>query len=149
MTSVKQSTQFTCGLACIESLAKDKGIAIDQAGMFARFPALLHRADGMCGITTPYIFISILTDLKLGSAYALGIGRAFVEAKKDRIGHGIFLFTERDDAGTGELAHVWRLENILADSFVVVEPTPGVDPFMKHDWRVLDARRCTVLVVEQ
>jgi hypothetical protein len=34
--------------------------------------------------------------------------------------------------------HCWRLENILEDGFVVIEPSNDFPPYMLHQWDYLE-----------
>lgn len=43
MTPVQQLTPFTCGLACIESLARDLGVDVSQCSLLRDFKALLRK----------------------------------------------------------------------------------------------------------
>jgi hypothetical protein len=148
MTPVKQITAYTCGLACIQSLGTDRQIPdVHQCKLIERFPDLLGLGKPDAGKITPYIFYHILRSLGLADHFVCGIGREFLESHKDKIDTGIFIFTEKDDDGLGDMFHCWRIENIRQDDFVVVEPSPAYPHHYKVlPWDYLERRRCSIHV---
>ena len=72
MHSVNQITPFTCGLACIESVATDLGISITQCDMLIKYKQEL-LADvpdyGDFGSTSPPLIQTIWRNLGLNGAW--------------------------------------------------------------------------------
>lgn len=150
MTSVKQVTAYTCALACIESLARDLNQPIGQCELIQRFPDLLCLGADRAGAVTPYSFCHILVSLGFADSFLVGQGKEFLVQNKAHLKTGVFVLTEKGDDGREAVSHCWRVENILDDGFVVVEPSPSIpNPFWKHEWSCLERRRCTIYVLQR
>lgn len=157
VTVVHQQDSKCCALACIESLSVDKCRPKSQQELIDAFPAWCHKGqwrehkDGhrerRDGETSPYAFFQILRELQLASTFEVGIGRAFVEKHSKNIDDGVFLHTTNHPDGTPEGYHCWRLENVLADGFVVMDPAQQLPRFyVRQGWEVFERRGCVVIV---
>ena len=144
VTPVRQAGE-DCGLlACIESIARDRHIRIDQASLSWRYPHYRRKGSADRGRVGVRAALEIMADLGLSSNSETVHGRALgVLAAK--IPSGVLLCVEDDLGGT----RWWRLAAIEPGGVRVMQPE-SADPahFAVLTWDELEAQHGCALAFD-
>jgi hypothetical protein len=152
VTPIKQINKNSCTLACIESLARDKGQPKTQQAIIDQFPHWCHKGELRNGDINnprdgeihPLTFSWIMKDLMLAKTFAVGTGNDFLENHKLQIPDGIFLFTINHPNGVFEGYHCYRLVDVQAGLGVFMDPLSGT--LFKMAWSDFDIFECVAYV---
>lgn len=149
MAATAQITNYTCGLACIESLARNRGTSITQQELINRFQTECKKDGRNEGSITIQNVADILEELKLATAAELGYAtKEFIYECVSKIPVGVFIFTTNHPDGTPGGYHCWRLLEVHGWGVMIFEPLlpAGADP-VPHTWQQLTLWGCLVLAM--
>lgn len=147
ITPVKQISDYTCVLACIESLSADKNQRISQKELIERYPMECRKGEKEEGAVALIYNVKILMDLRLAKEVIIGKGKNFILKYKNSTNDGIFIHTTKHPNGVEDLLHCWRLAEIHEGSFGVLEPLSQCPhDYMQYLWSDLEIRQCIVQV---
>jgi hypothetical protein len=144
VTPVRQVGE-DCGLlACIESIAHDRNIRIDQASLSWRYPHYRRKGSSDRGRVGVRAALEIMADLGLSSNSETVHGRALAVLAA-KIPSGVLICVE-DDLGR---TRWWRLAAIEADGIRVMQPE-AADPsrLVALSWSDLEARHGCALAFD-
>lgn len=130
VTPVRQVGE-DCGLlACIESIARDRNIRVDQAALSWRYPHYRRKSGSDRGRVGVRAALEIMADLGLSSNSETVHGRALAMLA-GKIPRGVLLVVEDNFGGT----RWWRIAGIAPDHVCVMQPE-AVDPsrFVELTW---------------
>ncbi len=150
MLSVKQINNFSCVLACIESLSFSKNKYITQQELINLYPQYCHKDEKIEGaVDLPTNLSHILISLGL-SVYPPfhGQGLPFLLTHQARLRDGIFLYTMFGHDGKTKEHHCWLLKQMSKDHVVVLEPSAQCPyPYTPLQWDYLLKTRGSIAVV--
>lgn len=150
MTSIKQINDYSCVLACIESLSIDKNKHITQQELINRYPQYCYKDQKIEGaVDLPTNLLHILIDLGFSAPHPFhGQGLPFLQAHQERLQDGVFLYSMFSHNGKIQEHHCWRLIQMTGDYAVVLEPStqyPYPDIQLQWDY-LLKTRGCKAVV---
>jgi hypothetical protein len=144
VTPVRQVGE-DCGLlACIESIARDRNIRVDQASLSWRYPHYRRKPASDRGRVGVRAALEIMADLGLSSNSETVHGRALAMLAA-KIPNGVLLVVEDDFGGT----RWWRIAEITPGSVRVMQPE-AADPgqLAELTWDEVEARRGCALAFD-
>lgn len=131
-----------CGLlACVESIARDRNLRLDQAALSGRYPHLRRRPASDRGRMGVRAALEIMADLGLSSNSETVHGRALAMLAT-RIPGGVLLVVED---GLGR-TRWWRIAEILSQGVRVMQPeAPDPGRYGLLTWDEIESMRgCAV-----
>ena len=144
VTPVRQVGE-DCGLlACIESIARDRNIRVDQTALSWRYPHYRRKPASVRGRVGVRAALEIMADLGLSSNSETVHGRALAMLAA-RISHGVLLVVEDDFGRT----RWWRIAEIRPEGVRVMQPE-AADPgrLVALTWDEVEAVRGCALAFD-
>jgi hypothetical protein len=144
VTAVRQ-VGADCGLlACIESIARDRNISVDQASLSWRYPHYRKKAASDRGRVGVRAALEIMADLGLSSNSETVHGRALAMLAA-KIPSGVLLVVEDDFGGT----RWWRIAGMTPEAVRVMQPeAPDPACFAELTWDEIEALRGCALAFD-